>query len=260
MEMEGTGQHWAIGPGANCQCWPQPPPALAMLTCQRVRSPWPSPLPSCLAPGGEERASEEVITPIEETKGPQPGSRAFTALLYHRCRVGCPRQPCRHPSVGDLQGGKGQRQGRSVVCQGLSHLVRTLPPPPLFPLFLGRPSEPGLLLPLLPRSTTLGSWWPPDAHWRLSQVPKSSLLGGGRGGDKESIVVVPSPLDLGAEASASAARGQVEGLGSLMRTKDLWGYGREPAFCPGCRGEPTLSAPPSLSPDRSCRALGVRPK
>lgn len=113
MEMEGTGQHWAIGPGANCKCWPQPPPALAMLTCQRVRSPWPSPLPSCLAPEGEVRASEEVITPIEETKGPRP------SLLYCTtgAELGAHASPVGTPQWGISRVARGKGKGEVLFAR-----------------------------------------------------------------------------------------------------------------------------------------------
>lgn len=46
------------GAGANCQGWPQAPPALTMLTCQSV-FPLAFPFALMLAPGGEARARKE---------------------------------------------------------------------------------------------------------------------------------------------------------------------------------------------------------
>ena len=156
--------------------------------------------------------------------------------------------PCRHPSVGDLQGGKGRGKGRSVACQGLSHLVRTLPsPPPLFPLFLGfLPSEACLLPPLLPRSSTLGSGGPQMPVDDSVRCPSPGLWVGVGEGPAKPRLFVPFPLDLGVEASESAAGrrrirvfNEDQGLRGLVKRACILAWVGE--------GSP-LSAPPPLSP------------
>lgn len=101
------------------------------VTCQNTSSPCPVPSVLMLAL----RASERIVSPLGEPRKPrhkpccptpcdsgQAGSKGASS---------CPPGPL----SGDLRRGKGRKEGRSSFCQGLSHLVRTLSPPPLSPLF-----------------------------------------------------------------------------------------------------------------------------
>lgn len=131
----------------------------------------------------------------------------------------------RHPSVGDLRDAEGQGEGRSGVCQGLSHLVRTLPPPPpLFPLFLGfLPQRPVFSHLSFPEAQPWGAGGPQMPIDCLVRCPSPVSWRGWGKGRKLRIGRCLPPLDLGVEAFEPTARGLAGGLGSLMRTKDLRG-------------------------------------
>lgn len=67
---------------------------------------------------------------------------------------------------GGSPGGKGRGEGRSISCQGLSHLVRAVPPPP--PLSLSSqdssPQKPIFSVLHFPEAPSPGCWWPSDAR------------------------------------------------------------------------------------------------